>query len=69
MLLFPMINEAGDDWMVSATIPLALRDIKKGEELFVSYLQNPNQSKDDRQFALRGWLAGPCPCTKCERGD
>ena len=44
---------------------LAYRDIKAGEELFISYVDD-ELDYDDRQFDLRTY-GFQCKCTKCER--
>jgi SET domain len=47
----------------------AIRDIEKGEELFLCFFEgNPEtMSRADRQSALFSWLEGECGCTRCER--
>lgn len=46
----------------------AARNIKKGEEIFVSYVGNvEGLTKGERDAALIGWLAGTCGCTRCVR--
>ncbi|KAF9481594.1 SET domain-containing protein [Pholiota conissans] len=43
---------------------LALRPIRKGEELVVTYV-NPKLGYKARQDELRGWGFGACTCTRC----
>ncbi|CEH13013.1 Predicted histone tail methylase containing SET domain [Ceraceosorus bombacis] len=44
---------------------LALRDIKAGEELFISYVP-PQYSLNRRRLVLwRDWMFGPCTCERC----
>lgn len=44
---------------------VAKRDIKTGEELFITY-QDPNQSLARRRLLLwRDYMFGPCACKRC----
>ncbi|KAL1693873.1 hypothetical protein GGG16DRAFT_122981 [Schizophyllum commune] len=44
----------------------AERPIKKGEEIFIAYVE-PSQPKQQRQYALWGMYSFICQCTKCSR--
>ncbi|KAI9865457.1 MAG: hypothetical protein M1813_002347 [Trichoglossum hirsutum] len=51
----------------SSTLELrALRRIKKGEELYISYLTS-GMPKKERRIWLNQWLGRDCACPKCER--
>ncbi|KAF7950754.1 uncharacterized protein EAE97_002306 [Botrytis byssoidea] len=43
----------------------ALREIKKGEEVCVSYIKVLSGSKMERRKALASWLSGDCRCKRC----
>ncbi|KAF7936310.1 uncharacterized protein EAE98_002529 [Botrytis deweyae] len=43
----------------------AAREIKKGEEVCVSYIEVLSRSKMERRKALAGWLSGDCKCKRC----
>ncbi|KAF7896032.1 hypothetical protein EAF00_006047 [Botryotinia globosa] len=43
----------------------ALREIKKGEEVCVSYIEGLSGSKMERRKALASWLSGDCRCKRC----
>ena len=43
---------------------IALRPIKKGEELVITYV-NPKLGYRARQDELRGWGFGACTCSRC----
>jgi len=47
----------------------ALRAIKKGEEIFISYLNagEMNMGVAQRRKALMSWIGSDCMCTRCER--
>jgi hypothetical protein len=52
----------------SSTIELkAARNIKKGEELYTSYLTGEYMPKAERRKWLNQWLGGDCVCAKCLR--
>lgn len=58
-----MMRTGGDD---SAKHELyAARNIKKGEEVSVVYIE-PYAPKAFRQQQLAPWLAGPCACKRCK---
>lgn len=46
----------------------AERDIKKGEEVFLRYVQDLPESTDERRKMLRGWFSGECRCKRCLLG-
>lgn len=47
----------------------ARREIKKGEEVFVSYIGDSlPQSTKERRELLNGWLSGECRCKRCLLG-
>ncbi|KAI5894115.1 SET domain-containing protein [Schizophyllum commune H4-8] len=56
------------DWDVDTmTFGLyAERPIKKGEEIFIAYVE-PSHPKQHRQYALWGMYSFNCRCTKCSR--
>ena len=64
-----MLTAAGNDRRPSVSIACAIRPIKKGEEVFISYVNITDQSRSSRQHFLRKWLPEGCGCTKCERGE
>ncbi|TGO52978.1 hypothetical protein BOTNAR_0308g00130 [Botryotinia narcissicola] len=43
----------------------ALREIKKGEEVCVNYIEVLSASKMERRKALASWLSGDCRCKRC----
>ncbi|KAH0543120.1 hypothetical protein FGG08_002546 [Glutinoglossum americanum] len=45
----------------------ALREIREGEELFISYIPLDGMQKVDRRKNLAPYFGGPCSCTRCER--
>lgn len=45
----------------------ATRPIKKGEELYVSYVPMGNMPRQMRQRVLRKWFGESCRCLRCER--
>ena len=49
----------------TTTGAVSIRPIKKGEELFTSYI-NPYLPKTDRHGLLKPWLRDGCHCPKCE---
>ena len=54
----------------SAVAIIAKRDIKPGEEICISYLDENQlfQNRAQRDFLLRqNWLSGDCLCTRCRR--
>jgi hypothetical protein len=61
-------NASGDGEGAMITI-LAMRDIKAGEELFVSYIGGvEHMSREQRNRRLMAWLGKEgCKCPKCER--
>lgn len=44
-------------------------EIKKGEELFVSYVDVQDISLDERAEMLCPWFEETCLCPKCKRED
>jgi len=50
-----------------ATIVItAVRDIAEGEEIFTSYLSEPQElSLEERRAALMAWFGTPCRCDRC----
>lgn len=60
----PNVGYASDNESVKTMI--ALRDIGKGEELFISYIEAPHlRSRKDRRYKLSIWIGGDCMCSKC----
>jgi hypothetical protein len=57
----------------SAVWCIAARDVKKGEELKISYVGNPlGDNSEDRQqkrYMLEKWFDGGCGCRVCVRED
>jgi hypothetical protein len=54
----------------SALAIIARRDIKPGEEIYISYLDGHDlfRSRAHRNLRLRAnWLSGDCMCTRCRR--
>ena len=54
----------------SALAIFATRDIKPGEEICISYIDENqlSENREGRNFLLRrNWLSGDCLCTRCER--
>ncbi|KAF5867552.1 putative mynd domain protein [Botrytis fragariae] len=43
----------------------AEREVKKGEEVCLSYIEVPSRSKMKRRHALARWLSGDCRCKRC----
>ncbi|KAF1984111.1 hypothetical protein K402DRAFT_317385, partial [Aulographum hederae CBS 113979] len=70
--LFTLFNhscEPNVKWTDNDSAVLLLttaRDVKEGEELFISYDGNKG-TLEERNEHLQHWLPGPCRCTKCER--
>jgi len=47
---------------------IAKKSIKQGEEIFVSYIgEKTEETRKQRNEALRNWLSEECQCTKCRR--
>ena len=69
VVLCQMETTTGNDVRASVSIACAARPITKGEELFISYIDQVGQSRNLRQRSLRGWLPEGCRCTKCGRGE
>ncbi|KAJ8061222.1 hypothetical protein OCU04_010294 [Sclerotinia nivalis] len=44
------------------------REIKKGEEVFVCYIEELSKSTEERRQMLNGWLSGDCMCRRCLLG-
>jgi hypothetical protein len=49
----------------SIELVVAARDIKKGEEIFTSYLEQLDLSWEARQKVLFTWIRGECGCVRC----
>ena len=53
----------------SVKVMVATRNIKKDEELFISYLPPVmSSSRKNRRHALRVWIGGDCMCSRCVGG-
>ncbi|KAF7860728.1 hypothetical protein EAF04_008246 [Stromatinia cepivora] len=46
----------------------AEREIEKGEEVFVCYIEELSKSTEERRQMLNGWLSGDCQCKRCLLG-
>ncbi|KAH8805753.1 hypothetical protein F5884DRAFT_457794 [Xylogone sp. PMI_703] len=56
----------------STVLCVAARDIKKGEELKISYIGDPTGERDEhgregRKYWLKKWFENGCGCTLCEK--
>ncbi|CAG5149859.1 uncharacterized protein ALTATR162_LOCUS2471 [Alternaria atra] len=47
----------------------AIKPVKKGEELFCSYLNVEGMPVEHRQEMLWPWFEGPCLCSRCEEEE
>jgi len=56
-------SKVGKDATIVVT---AVRDISKGEEIFTSYLSQPQElSLEERRAALMAWFGTACRCNRC----
>jgi hypothetical protein len=58
------VGERGEGGSSTVTM-FATRDIKKGEEMCISYIKGQEMGLEDRQKALKGWLGMDCGCARC----
>ena len=72
--LYSMFNhscEANVDWRhdenSSKVWMFATRDVKVGEELFISYINGKEMERKERVGTLMPWFGTECRCERCER--
>ena len=61
----PNVDWRHDDHNSTVTL-FATRDIKEGEEMYISYIKGADMSRGERQKALMTWLGVECGCAMCE---
>jgi hypothetical protein len=60
----PSVDWRHDDNNSNLTM-FAERDIREGEEMFISYIKSKSMGRAERQKTLMPWLGMDCACTRC----